>query len=66
MIAYNNQKNNMNMELSEATTWVINGWRLDEKCHCLIQGEDIVHLEPKITQLLAYLAARTGKPISRE
>jgi TolB-like protein/DNA-binding winged helix-turn-helix (wHTH) protein/Tfp pilus assembly protein PilF len=46
--------------------WVINGWRLDEKCHCLKKGEEILRLEPKIIQFLSYLAARAGEPISRE
>ncbi len=59
-------ENNENSGFREGETWVINGWQLDEKCHCLIQGEDVVRLEPKITQLMAYLAARAGEPISRE
>jgi DNA-binding response OmpR family regulator len=57
-------ENNENSGFREGETWVINGWQLDEKCHCLIQGEDVVRLEPKITQLMAYLAARAGEPIS--
>jgi TolB-like protein/DNA-binding winged helix-turn-helix (wHTH) protein/Tfp pilus assembly protein PilF len=66
MSASKNTENNVNSRLREDTVWVINGLRLDEKCHCLFQVENVVHLEPKIIQLLAYLAARSGKPISRE
>ena len=61
-----NSKNNENSGFREGETWVINGWILDEKCHCLKQGEEIIHLEPKITRFIAYLAARAGEPISRE
>jgi DNA-binding response OmpR family regulator len=64
MSAKNNSENEADTEGREEENWVINGWKLDEKCHCLIQGEDVVRLEPKITQLMAYLAARAGEPIS--
>ena len=66
MSASNNSGNNVNSGLHEEKIWVINGWSLDEKRHCLIKGKNIARLEPKIIQLLAYLAARAGKPISRE
>ena len=57
---------NTNSGIREEKIWVINGWRLDGKCHCLLRGEDTIHLEPKICQLIAYLAERAGAPISRE
>lgn len=66
MSASKNSENNVNSGLHEEKIWVINGWSLDEKRHCLIKDKNIVRLEPKIIQLLAYLAARAGKPISRE
>jgi TolB-like protein/DNA-binding winged helix-turn-helix (wHTH) protein/Flp pilus assembly protein TadD len=57
---------NTNSGVREEKSWVIDGWRLDVKCHCLLRGEDTIHLEPKICQLMAYLAERAGAPISRE
>ncbi len=45
---------------------VIAGWDLHENRHCLERDGESVKLEPKTIRLLAYLARRPGKPLSRQ
>ncbi len=49
----------------EGNCLVIAGWHLHENRHLLERDGDSVKLEPKTTQLLAYLARRAGEPLSR-
>ena len=45
---------------------VIAGWRLEEERHCLLRdGEPAAKLEPKTTELLAYMARHCNEPLSR-
>jgi TolB-like protein/DNA-binding winged helix-turn-helix (wHTH) protein len=47
-------------------SFIIDGWHVSPSEGVLSRGDEIVHLEPKVMEVLVYFAARPGEVITRE
>lgn len=54
------------VRLPEQQVFYIEDWRVSPAEGILSRGSEVVHLEPKVTEVLVYLAAHAGKVVSRE
>lgn len=52
--------------LSTSTGFVIDGWQVSPDEGLLVRGDDIVHLEPKVMDVLRYFVSRPGQVVTRE
>lgn len=51
---------------STSAGFVIDGWQVSPDEGLLVRGDDIVHLEPKVMEVLCYFVARPGRVVTRE
>lgn len=54
------------MENPGQKDFIIDGWRVSPAEGVLSRGDETVHLEPKVMEVLVYFAARPGEVITRE
>jgi len=54
------------LDNSASTGFVIDGWRVSPDEGLLTRGDDIVHLEPKVMEVLLYFVSRPGQVVTRE
>jgi len=54
------------LDNSASTGFVIDGWRVSPDEGLLTRGDDIVHLEPKVMEVLLYFVSRSGQVVTRE
>jgi TolB-like protein/DNA-binding winged helix-turn-helix (wHTH) protein len=50
----------------EKTGFFIDGWRVSPDEGVLVRADEVVHLEPKVMEVLVYFASRPGEVITRE
>jgi adenylate cyclase len=50
----------------EKTGFFIDGWRVSPDEGVLVRTDEVVHLEPKVMEVLVYFASRPGEVITRE
>jgi TolB-like protein/tetratricopeptide (TPR) repeat protein len=53
-------------ERSDAEAFEIAGWTVDPSTHRMSLGPQTVRLEPKVMQVLVYLASRQGQTVTRD
>ncbi|MCG6934888.1 MAG: winged helix-turn-helix domain-containing protein [Proteobacteria bacterium] len=54
------------MDNLEKTGFFIDGWRVSPDEGVLVRADEVVHLEPKVMEVLVYFASRPGEVITRE
>ncbi len=54
------------MRLPEQKAFYIDDWRVSPAEGVLSRGSEVVHLEPKVAEVLIYLATHAGEVVSRE
>lgn len=54
------------MQSSGKENFVINGWQVSPPAGLIEKDDIIVHLEPKVMEVLAYLASRQGEVVTRD
>ena len=54
------------MENLSEKGFVLEGWKVSPAEGVLSRGDEIVHLEPKVMEVLVYLASREGDVVTRE
>ena len=54
------------MQSSDKENFVINGWQVSPPAGLIEKDDIIVHLEPKVMEVLVYLASRQGEVVTRD
>ncbi|MEJ2392158.1 MAG: winged helix-turn-helix domain-containing protein [Gammaproteobacteria bacterium] len=49
-----------------STDFQIAGWQVSADEGLLVRGDEVIHLEPKVMEVLCYFAARPGEVVTRE
>ena len=51
---------------ADSTNFEIDGWQVSPDEGLLVRGDEVLHLEPKVMEVLCYLVAHAGEVVSRE
>lgn len=54
------------MMLQDQKSFFVSDWRVSPTEGVLSRGNEVVHLEPKVAEVLVYLASHAGKVVTRE